>query len=60
MTLHILLAEGKAVKIAESKYHLSRNLYLPKTVAKALELKLKDTVEFHTDGERIYLVKKGG
>ena len=46
------------MKLGESKYHYSRNLYLPKAVGQALGLKLKDTVEFHTDGERIYLVRK--
>jgi len=48
------------MKIGEGRYSYGRNLYTPKAVAHALELKFGETVEFHTDGERIYLMKKGG
>ena len=46
------------MKIGEGKYMKDRRLYMPANVAKSLRVELLDTVEFHTDGERIYLVKK--
>lgn len=49
--------EGTGTKLAESKYHYSRNLYLPKPVADMLNLKLGETIEYHTDGENVILRK---
>ena len=46
------------MKIAEGRYSIGRNLYTPKAVAQALDLEFGDDVEFHTDGERVYIVKK--
>lgn len=46
------------MKIGEGLYNLNRRLYMPKAVAEALKADLEAMIEFHTDGERIYLVKK--
>lgn len=46
------------MKIGEGRYIKGRNLYMPKAVAEAINIKFGDTIEFHTDGHRIHLEKK--
>lgn len=47
------------LKLGEGCYAQGRNLYLPRSVADALGVKLRDIVEYHTDdGRRVYMVKK--
>ena len=46
------------MKIGEGKYKKGRNLYLPKSIALALNIVFGESIEFHTDGEKIYLIKK--
>ncbi len=46
------------MKIGEGRYIKGRNLYMPKAVAEAINIKFGDTIEFHTDGKKIYLEKR--